>query len=534
MDTEQKNRSDEMEELNEIFEYRKAKQSQAPAKPKGTPAKKPDSKAGSAAELKKHRLRTANIMIYSGIALLIIACGILTYFIFLNNSGDSIKSLKFGTTSIELRAGHEQKLKVIAEPSDKEFALNFESKDESVATVSRDGTVTGVGEGTTEVIVSSGSLSSRCLVTVQKDVINSLTVSVTELELEGGETAKIDVSFSPADAKDVSLVWSSNLESVATVDQSGMVKGVESGASLITVTDTVTGKSVGVRVTVSGMELPEAMEFPDKSITVEVGDVVQLLPVFTPDDISNRSAIYYTTDASVVSVTNEGVITAKSAGTVTIEAIYEKDYSLVAQMEVTVIDPFVITGEESDDSKPQPEKPEITVIDGITYINGTLIANKSYSLPADYAPGVNDEAYNALIEMEEAAAAEGLSIFLVSGYRSYDDQYAIYNNYVSMDGQAAADRYSARPGHSEHQTGLAFDLNELEESFEHEPEGIWLAENCHKYGFIIRYPKGKEHITGYMFEPWHVRYLGVELATKVYNSGLTLEEYFGITSVYAD
>ena len=176
----------------------------------------------------------------------------------------------------------------------------------------------------------------------------------------------------------------------------------------------------------------------------------------------------------------------------------------------------------------------IEVIDGITYVQGILIANKTYALPSTYNPGTDDDAYNALDEMQTAAAEKGIVLFVVSGFRDYDTQEAIYNNYVSYDGKANADRYSARPGHSEHQTGLAFDLNELEESFGETREGRWLAENAHKYGFIIRYPKGKEGITGYMYEPWHVRYLGKDIATNVYNSGLTLEEYLGITSQYQD
>ena len=95
-------------------------------------------------------------------------------------------------------------------------------------------------------------------------------------------------------------------------------------------------------------------------------------------------------------------------------------------------------------------------------------------------------------------------------------------------GQELTDTFSARPGHSEHQTGLAFDVGAIDDDFANWPSGIWLKENAHKYGFIIRYPKGKQHITGYKYEPWHIRYLGVDLATKVYNSGLTLEEYLGI------
>lgn len=165
---------------------------------------------------------------------------------------------------------------------------------------------------------------------------------------------------------------------------------------------------------------------------------------------------------------------------------------------------------------------------GLTYIKGILVVNKKYGLPKDYNPGVNPEAQAALQKMQAAASILGLNLRLVSGYRSYTTQYNLYNNYVKINGQAKADTFSARPGHSEHQTGLAFDVGSTKGAFANTSESKWLEQNCHLYGFIIRYPKGKTNITGYIYEPWHVRYLGVETATKVKNSGLTLEEYLGI------
>ena len=162
------------------------------------------------------------------------------------------------------------------------------------------------------------------------------------------------------------------------------------------------------------------------------------------------------------------------------------------------------------------------------------MVNKTYSLPSDYNPGVDSTANAALNEMIAAAAKEGINLWIASGFRSYSRQETLYNNYVARDGKAAADRYSARPGYSEHQTGLAFDLNSLEQSFGETKEGKWIAENCWKYGFILRYPQNKEAQTGYMYEPWHVRYLGKDIAEKIYKSGLCLEEYLNITSVYAN
>ena len=175
------------------------------------------------------------------------------------------------------------------------------------------------------------------------------------------------------------------------------------------------------------------------------------------------------------------------------------------------------------------------VVNGVTYIDGVLIANKTYSLPSNYGNGLTSETQNAFNKMRDDAASQGLNLWLSSGYRSYNDQKYIYNNYVARDGQAAADRYSARAGHSEHQTGLAFDLNTIDDSFTYTPEGKWVHDNCYKYGLALRYPQGKEEITGYMHESWHMRYLGVELATKLYNGGdwITLEEYYGIDSKYS-
>ena len=194
---------------------------------------------------------------------------------------------------------------------------------------------------------------------------------------------------------------------------------------------------------------------------------------------------------------------------------------------------------------------KIIEIDGVTYIDGILIVNKTYSLPEDFVPTdtyesatgmsycsncINKEAYQKFQEMEADATSIGLNIWIQSGYRSYSLQDTLYNNYVNADGKIAADTYSARPGHSEHQTGLAFDLNSISDDFQYTDEGMWVNQNAHKYGFIIRYPKEKEDITGYKYESWHLRYVGEEIAKILYNNGdwITLEEYLGITSKYEE
>lgn len=182
------------------------------------------------------------------------------------------------------------------------------------------------------------------------------------------------------------------------------------------------------------------------------------------------------------------------------------------------------------------------------------VVNKKRPLPAGYVPSdlavpdvklrlnasaeqmqFSKSATPALLEMFNAAADEGITLVFGSGYRSETLQRQFYSQYVAQDGQAAADRYSARQGTSEHQTGLTFDATaangvcHLEKCFEDTPEGKWLAANAYKYGFIIRYAAGKEAITGYDYEPWHMRYVGKELAAEMHRTGiLTLEEFFDL------
>lgn len=174
-----------------------------------------------------------------------------------------------------------------------------------------------------------------------------------------------------------------------------------------------------------------------------------------------------------------------------------------------------------------PEEP--TVIDGV------LIASKVFPLPKTYNPGESKEARAAFERMAADAKKEGIPLHAFSTFRSYDYQVGLYDRYVKRDGQAAADTYSARPGYSEHQTGLAFDIGAVGEeghyarnSFATTKAGIWVRDNAHRYGFIMRYPEGKEHITGYMYESWHFRYVGETIASDIYKRGITLEQYLGL------
>ena len=143
---------------------------------------------------------------------------------------------------------------------------------------------------------------------------------------------------------------------------------------------------------------------------------------------------------------------------------------------------------------------------------------------------LREEANYHLYKMWRDAKAQGISLYVVSSYRSYEVQKTIFNRNVSSRGEREANRFSARPGESEHQLGTTVDFiggigEGLTESFAHTPAGKWLKLNSYKYGFAMSYPEGKEHITGYIFEPWHYRYIGVEAAKEWRESGLTLTEF---------
>jgi len=178
-----------------------------------------------------------------------------------------------------------------------------------------------------------------------------------------------------------------------------------------------------------------------------------------------------------------------------------------------------------------------------------ILVNKQHSIdknykPDDlkeiksYAPGrdpstryMRAEAADAFENMVDKAAEEGVELKMTTAYRSYGFQKLLFDNYVKKEGEEAANKYSAKPGESEHQTGLAADVSspsvdfQLSNEYGETTEGKWLAHHAHEFGFIIRFPKGKEDITGYQYEPWHIRYVGLAAAKEIYEQNLTLEEY---------
>ena len=212
-----------------------------------------------------------------------------------------------------------------------------------------------------------------------------------------------------------------------------------------------------------------------------------------------------------------------------------------------------VTSSEPENSQPSSQTPGIpTPVRTLSSDNGDrlILANKQYALSSTFVPtdlvavdgslstnqGIyfKREAYDAYLNMLNDAKAQGIDFCICSTYRSYTTQSAIYNNYVANYGLEYANKISAYPGRSEHQTGWAVDITSksmnygLSQNFINYPEGQWINANCAEYGFIIRYLQGKEDITGYMYEPWHLRYVGVDVAKEIMAKGITLEEYLGV------
>ncbi len=174
-----------------------------------------------------------------------------------------------------------------------------------------------------------------------------------------------------------------------------------------------------------------------------------------------------------------------------------------------------------------------------------MLVNKYYALDKDFAfddlvdvsiqhcygkQKVREEVYDKFKQMFNDAKKENLTIIINSSYRTYDYQENLWNNYARTHDEAWADSYAARAGHSEHQTGLTIDVTTYgvkeQEDFENTDEFTWMSENAHKYGFILRYPKDEENITGYSYESWHYRYVGVDIATKIHEENITFDEYY--------
>ncbi|MEN2768807.1 D-alanyl-D-alanine carboxypeptidase family protein [Ornithinibacillus xuwenensis] len=293
-------------------------------------------------------------------------------------------------------------------------------------------------------------------------------------------------------------------------------------------------------------EVDEAEELALPTIALQKGDsgeevkllqkaLVQIGYPITESDSYNQELVWAITD---VQLQNEELY---------VTGIY--DEATRGFLEKALAETITISPGEGLTYQENQSLDEETVEIGNPYEVLALI-NKSHALPEDYVPSdlvvpdvrfpfVDDKpkkqmrevAAIALEEMFAASDLESLDLFAQSGYRSYERQNGLFAQYASTYGEEQANTFSAKPGESEHQSGLTMDVTSshvnysLVVEFGETEEGIWLAEHAAEYGFIIRYPKGKEDITGYQYEPWHLRYVGVTAAKEIMDRGITLEEY---------
>lgn len=264
-------------------------------------------------------------------------------------------------------------------------------------------------------------------------------------------------------------------------------------------------KSINVKV----KQIPTQIEVNKEYFVVQKNETKQIKVNVLPTNLENKNVIFLSSNENIATVDENGNIKGVSSGEAVIRIETVETPSITKQINIKVINV------ETKDN-------------GATYVDDILLVNKKYTLPATYSPGVDKTAKKKFDQMKKAALKDNISLTIVSGYRSYNTQAAIYNKNVEAHGAKIANRFSAKAGQSEHQTGLAFDVNKANRSFVGTKEALWLQKNCYKYGFIIRYPKGKESITGYVYEPWHIRYVGEKAAKEIYESGLCLEEYLGV------
>lgn len=466
-----------------------------------------------------------------------------------------VSEIKLSKTEIELNVGTGGISYVTMLPATADKREIWSCSDESIAVVDNEGWIVGMSEGVCTVTVTSfnnPAVKADIKVTVKDpNKVSSIRLTKTDMRLPIGGGDISYVTMLPANAYNKAEIWVSSDPRVATVSDEGWVYAVNEGSCVVTVySKSNPAVSASINVTVTDPSKVAEIKLSKYEMNLLIGTHDISYVTMLPRTATNIDEVWTSSNPAIASVDNWGNVYALSEGTCTVSVISKANPAVKADIKVTVRSKPVIpppatttstttsTTTTTTTTTATAPVPTVTTrliqnINGATFVDGILIVNKTYELPADYPTGaLNPNALAQFNKLTEDAAKLGLSIKCSSGYRSYKDQERIYNNYVAIDGIVKADTYSARPGHSEHQSGLAIDVNSIDYTFLNTPECDWLAKNAHKYGFIIRYPLGKEAYTGYSYEPWHIRYLGIDTATAVYNSGLSLEEYLGITSAY--
>lgn len=342
----------------------------------------------------------------------------------------------------------------------------------------------------------------------------------TKFQFEYGETIEIPAS-QLTDSDDKEVLESMNVET----DKLSRDKNyIAVGTYKTRVTYKLNGKEKVkfINVTISDTTVPKITL---KQETIEVDQHTESIDYNEIVEASDLAGVTLTYDDSTVNLEEPGEYS------VGIKATDSNGNQSESTIKVIVKEVVKETPQPQDTSSNNSNNaPETTpTSSGPYYIGDIIVVNKKHSLPQTYAPGENVTAGNAVRQMIADMQTQGFDISnSYSGYRSYEYQAQLYQSYVNSHGQATADTFSARAGYSEHQTGLAFDLLHTNGTLvTNANEANWIAQNAHRYGFIVRYQAGKESITGYQAEPWHLRYVGSQ-AESIYNSGLTLEEYLGV------
>lgn len=316
-----------------------------------------------------------------------------------------------------------------------------------------------------------------------------------------------DVTLEYGDTLDPALFLKEDTDKLITLkteDGTGIPAVMEPGTYKMEVS--LDGKSAGQAELTIHDTTPPKINAPQDTIQIAASaaklDETELEQAMDPQDLSDIT----------VTIEDDQVVYG-TPGQYPATVIFTDKYDNAAKQEITV--------EITEDA---PAATYSTIVKGI------LIVNKKHPISADYDPGNDPVASAAVSQLIADMQAAGMDVsHNTSGYRDYNYQASLYNSYVAADGQQAADTYSARPGYSEHQTGLTFDLMHSDGSLiTRDPEASWLKNHAADYGFIIRYPEGKQDITGYSPEPWHLRYVGKEAAREIMDNGLTLEQYLGV------
>lgn len=467
-----------------------------------------------------------------------------------------VSAIKLSKTEIELNVGNGDLSYVTMLPATADKREIWSCSDENVAVVDNEGWIVGKSEGQCTVTVTSFNnpeVKAEIKVTVKDPhKVSSIRLTKTDIRIPIGGGDISYVTMLPADATNKAEIWVSSDNSVATVSDEGWISGIKEGTCIVTVySKSNPNVSANINVTVTDPSKVSEIKLSKYEMDLIIGTHDISYVTMLPRTATNIDEVWTSSNPAIASVDSWGNVYALAEGSCTVSVISKANPTVKADIKVTVRSKPVVTSATTTTTTTTTTSTNTTTttttttaapatsthliqnINGATFVDGILVVNKTYGLPADYGTAsLNANALAQFNKLTQEAAKLGLSIKCSSGYRSYSDQEKIYNNYVAIDGIVKADTYSARPGHSEHQTGLAIDVNSIDYTFLDTPECEWLAKNAHKFGFIIRYPKGKEAVTGYSYEPWHIRFLGVDTATAVYNSGLCLEEYLGITSAY--